>query len=200
MRIENLMDGGRVLPMTRWGSPVMHASTRAVAAFDEELHTLVRDMFATMKTSRGVGLAATQVGVDLAVFVHRCPDENDEYHEGAVCNPTLHLPVGKDRRLDVAAEGCLSLPGAFQVLGRPDHAVCSGVDPFGQPVTVIGTGLLARCLQHETDQLSGIVFGDRLSSRARRDLYEQHRLRAGHYHERWPATPGGAAPSSSATQ
>jgi hypothetical protein len=73
MTLEDLKDGGRVLPMTRWGDSVMHARTRMVTVFDEELHTLVRDMFATMKASQGVGLAATQVGVDLAVFTYGCP-------------------------------------------------------------------------------------------------------------------------------
>lgn len=194
MRLESLMGGGRILPMTRWGSPVMHASTQPVATFDEELHGLVRDMFATMKASQGVGLAATQVGVGLALFLYDCPDENEDYQCGAVCNPTLRLPEGRERCVDVAAEGCLSLPGAFQMLGRPDHAVCSGVDPFGQPVEVLGTGLLARCLQHETDHLKGIVFGDRLSTQARRDLYEQHRSVAHHYPDDWPAKSEGTPP------
>jgi peptide deformylase len=164
----------------------MHARTRAVTVFDEELRTLVRDMFATMEASLGVGLAATQVGVDLAVFTYCCPDGDDVVRCGAVGNPTVVLPEGSSRSFDISDEGCLSLPGAFQQLGRPDHAVCSGVDPFGQPVTVIGTGLLARCVQHETDHLNGIVFGDRLSSRARRNLYEQHRLVAHLYPADWP--------------
>ena len=186
------MDGGRVLPMTRWGTAVMHASTRAVTAFDADLQALVRDMFATMEASQGVGLAATQVGVDLAVFTYACPDEDEVVHYGAVCNPTVSLPEGNERSFEIASEGCLSLPGAFEQLGRPDHAVCSGMDPFGQPVEVVGTGLLARCLQHETDHLNGIVFGDRLSNRARRDLYEQHRLAAHLFPDDWPChSPGG---------
>ena len=186
--IKPLMVGGRILPMTRWGDPVMHASTRQVTEFNEGLHMLVRDMFATMRASEGVGLAATQVGVDLALFIFSCPDEDAHIRHGAVCNPVLSLPEGKDRRLDVAAEGCLSLPGAFHPLARPDRAVCTGVDPFGEPVTVIGTGLLARCLQHETDHLKGIVFGDRLPNRARRDLYRQHQSVAHRYPNEWPTT------------
>lgn len=184
--------------MTRWGSPVMHARARAVSVFDEELHTLVRDMFATMEASQGVGLAATQVGVDLAVFTYGCPDGDEVVRYGAVCNPTVALPEGNNRSFDISSEGCLSLPGAFQQLGRPDHAVCSGVDPFGQPVIVVGTGLLARCLQHETDHLNGMVFGDRLSNRARRDLYEQHRLAAHLYPEDWPCHSAAVPPSADA--
>ena len=189
MALEDLKDGGRVLPMTRWGEGVMHARTRLVTVFDEELHSLVHDMFATMKASQGVGLAATQVGVDLAVFTYDCSDGDEVRHFGAVCNPAVALPEGRERTFDVSDEGCLSLPGAFQPLGRPDHAVCSGMDPFGHPVRVVGTGLLARCLQHETDHLNGIVFGDRLSNRSRRDLYEQHRLTADLYPDDWPRHP-----------
>ena len=72
MRIEDLMSGGSLLPITRWGQPVMHAPTRRVTAFGDELHQLIRDMFATMEAAHGVGLAATQVGRDLAVFILDC--------------------------------------------------------------------------------------------------------------------------------
>ena len=189
MEIEDLMTGGSLLPITRWGTPVMHAPTRPVTEFGEELHTLVRDMFATMRASQGVGLAATQVGRDLSLFVFDCPDEDDVYHHGAVCNPMVTVPEGEDRRLESTDEGCLSLPGGFQPLARPDRATCTGVDPFGRPVTIRGTGLLARCLQHETDHLDGTVFGDRLSTRLRRKLYQQHEELAHLYPSDWPVTP-----------
>jgi len=189
MEIEDLMTGGSLLPITRWGTPVMHAPTRPVTEFGEELHTLVRDMFATMRASQGVGLAATQVGRDLSLFVFDCPDEDDVYHHGAVCNPMVTVPEGEDRRLESTDEGCLSLPGGFQPLARPDRATCTGVDPFGRPVTIRGTGLLARCLQHETDHLNGTVFGDRLSTRLRRKLYQQHEELAHLYPSDWPVTP-----------
>lgn len=189
MEIEDLMTGGSLLPITRWGAPVMHAPTRPVTEFGEELHTLVRDMFATMRASQGVGLAATQVGRDLSLFVFDCPDEDDVYHHGAVCNPMVTVPEGEDRRLESTDEGCLSLPGGFQPLARPDRATCTGVDPFGRPVTIRGTGLLARCLQHETDHLNGTVFGDRLSTRLRRKLYQQHEELAHLYPSDWPVTP-----------
>jgi peptide deformylase len=189
MGIEELTTGGKLLRVTRWGEPVMHAPTRPVTAFDTELQELVRDMFATMDAARGVGLAATQVGVDLSLFVYDCPDEDEINRLGAVCNPVLTLPEGADRNLEAAEEGCLSLPGGYQLLARPDHATVTGLDPFGEPVTVHGTGLLARCLQHETDHLNGTVFGDRLSSRLRRKLYAQHEELAHLYPEDWPLTP-----------
>lgn len=189
MRVQELVEGGGLRRVTRWGEPVMHGPTRPVTAFDDDLHTLIKDMFATMRAAHGVGLAATQVGVDLAVFIYECPDADDQVHLGAICNPVVTLPEGKDRVLEASEEGCLSLPGGYQLLARPDVAVCEGVDPFGQPVRVEGTGLLARCLQHETDHLNGTVFGDRLSTRARRKLYEVHESLAHLYPDDWPITP-----------
>ena len=189
MDVKELMTGGTLLPITRWGTPVMHTPTRKVESFDDDLRTLVRNMFATMEASRGVGLAATQVGVDLAVFIYDCPDADDVFHSGVVCNPVVTLPEGDARRLVSDDEGCLSLPGGYQPLARPDFAVCTGVDLEGNPVRVEGTGTLARCLQHETDHLNGIVFGDRLSGRVRRKLYAQADDLAHLYPADWPVTP-----------
>jgi peptide deformylase len=186
---DDLTTGGQVLPITRWGTPVMHAATRPVEQFDDELRTLVRDMFATMEAASGVGLAANQVGRDLAVFVFDCPDEAEVRHVGVVCNPVVELPEGKDRNLDAADEGCLSYPGAYETLARPDHAICRGQDVNGLPVEIHGDGLLARCLQHETDHLNGTVFGDRLSGRSRKKLRQQHDDLAARYPDDWPVSP-----------
>jgi peptide deformylase len=185
----SLTTGGTVLPIARWGTPVMHARTRPVTDFDDRLKALVADMFATMYAAEGVGLAATQVGVDLAVFVFDCPDDDHVRHSGVICNPVVTLPEGKDRHLEASDEGCLSLPGAYIELARPDYAVCRGQGLDGQPVEVVGTGLLARCLQHETDHLNGTVFGDRLSGRARKKLYALHGERAENYPDDWPVSP-----------
>ena len=185
----DLTQGGKVLPITRWGTPVMHAKTRPVTDFGDELHQLIRDMFATMRAADGVGLAATQVGVDLAVFVYECPDADDRIQIGVVCNPEVTLPEGNARNLEAADEGCLSYPGGYQSLARPDHSTCTGQDAEGNDITVTGTGLLSRCLQHETDHLNGIVFGDRLSSRSYRKLEEQHAELVHLYPDDWPVTP-----------
>jgi peptide deformylase len=187
--VDELRTGGAVLPIIRWGTPVMHARTRPVTEFDKALLELVRNMFATMYAAEGVGLAATQVGVDRSVFVFDCPDDDQVRHVGVVCNPEVILPEGKDRKLEAADEGCLSLPGAYIELARPDRAVCRGRDHLGRSVEVTGTGLLARCLQHETDHLNGIVFGDRLSGRARKKLYSLHESLADHYPVDWPVSP-----------
>jgi peptide deformylase len=187
--VDELRTGGTVLPITRWGTPVMHARTRSITEFDDALLELVRNMFATMYAAEGVGLAATQVGLDRSLFVFDCPDDDQVRHVGVVCNPEVILPEGKDRKLETADEGCLSLPGAYLELARPDRAVCRGHDHLGRPVEITGTGLLARCLQHETDHLNGIVFGDRLSGRARKKLYSLHEAMADHYPVDWPVSP-----------
>jgi peptide deformylase len=182
-----LPDGGTVRPMTRWGDPVMHRLARPVTEFDESLRALAADMVATMYAAEGVGLAACQIGVDLAVFVFDCPDETGTAHQGVVCNPVLHLPEGKDRRLDDGDEGCLSYPGAFVPCARPDRARVTGLGLDGEPVEFSGTGLFARCLQHETDHTHGMVFGDRLSTRLRKRLRKQMEAEAEDYPEGWPA-------------
>ena len=181
--------GGTVRPMTRWGEPVMHRPQQPVATYDEELRSLVADMVETMYAADGVGLAACQIGVDLAVFVFDCPDDSGQHTVGVVCNPELTLPEGKDRQLEEADEGCLSLPGAFTTCARPDVARVTGVDHTGAPVAFDGTGLLARCLQHETDHLFGTVFGDRLAGRARKKLDKMQGELDDLYPADWPVTP-----------
>ena len=187
MSLSELRGGGTVLPITRWGTPVMHAPTRHVTVFDDRLHQLVKDMFATMEAAQGVGLAANQVGVDLAVFVFDCPDDQGARHTGVVCNPELFLPEGRDRKLDDGDEGCLSLPGAFIGCARPSYAKVEGQGLDGSPVSYAGDGLLARCLQHESDHCHGTVFGDRLNKRARKRLFKEADEAAEEYPSGWPA-------------
>ena len=194
-----LPDGGSVLPVTRWGAEVMHRPARPVTAYDDTLRDLVADMVATMRAADGVGLAACQVGVDLAVFVYDCPDESGNVHRGVVCNPVLHLPEGRERHLDDSEEGCLSYPGAFVECARPDFARVTGQGLDGAEVAYEGDGLLARCLQHETDHTRGTVFGDRLNNRARKKLRRQMESAAEDYPERWPLTGDGSATSGSAS-
>ena len=179
---------GKVLPITRWGEDVMHTKTKPVTDFGEELQQLIADMFATMEAAEGVGLAGTQVGRDLAIFVYDCPDDEGVRHRGVVCNPSVTLPTGRDRNLDSTEEGCLSYPGAYAPLARPDKATCTGVDEHGEPITIVGTGLFARCLQHETDHCNGTVFGDHLSSRQRRKLDELHAELSPRYPDDWPVS------------
>jgi peptide deformylase len=167
----------------------MHRELADVTVFDDDLRTLVADMVVTMYAASGVGLAANQVGEDFKVFVFDCPDVDGKHVTGVVCNPVLTLPEGRDRELEEHDEGCLSFPGAYVECTRPDTAHVSGFDENGEPVEFVGTGLLARCLQHETDHLYGTVFGDRIPDRARKKLTKRHKEAADRYPEDWPVSP-----------
>ncbi len=159
---------GTPRPITRYGNPVLHRRCAEVTVFDDDLAQLVADMFASMAAARGVGLAANQIGVDARLFVVDCPDATGTHVVAHVVNPVLHLP--ENRELDDDTEGCLSVPGPHASVPRPATAYVTGVDVTGRPVRIDGTGLLARCLQHETDHLDGLLYVDRLPARQRKKL------------------------------
>ncbi|HET9077766.1 MAG TPA: peptide deformylase [Acidimicrobiales bacterium] len=185
MPLEELIRSGTVRPIVRWGDPVLHRRSQPVVDFGPELWGLLGDMFATMDAAEGAGLAAPQVGADLAVFVYDCLDGFGRRRQGLVCNP--ELAVMSDPEPATEMEGCLSLPGAYMPVTRDAVAVVTGQDHLGEPVRVAGTGTLARCLQHETDHLAGIVMEDRLTPAERRQLRRQHKKASGRYPEGWPA-------------
>ncbi|WP_426244504.1 peptide deformylase [Nocardioides sp. LHG3406-4] len=185
-----LPEGGTVRAMTRWGTPVMHRPQALVSGYDDALRSLAADMVATMYAADGVGLAACQIGEDVAMFVFDCLDDDDERWVGVVCNPVITLPEGRDRRLDDGDEGCLSFPGAFVECPRPDWARVDGFGLDGEPVSYEGTGLLARCLQHETDHTLGTVFADRISAKVRKKLEKAQEKVAGDFPPDWPAGGG----------
>ncbi len=178
---------GTVRPITRWGEAVMHHRPEPVTVFDDQLRALAADMVATMYAADGVGLAACQIGRDLSLFVFDCPDDDGVRHQGVVCNPVLFLPVGRDRELDDGDEGCLSLPGAFVACARATWARVEGQRLDGSTVSHEGNGLLARCLQHETDHCEGTVFGDRLNKRTRKKLFKQAEEATADFPDGWPA-------------
>jgi len=146
------------------GDPVLHAPTRQVTSFDAELARLIDDMFASLAIAEGVGLAAPQIGIDLAVFVYDCPDETGVRQVGHVVNPTIDTSGPQETH----EEGCLSVPGPYHDLARATQATVHGLDKTGAPITVSGTGFFARCLQHETDHLRGILYIDHLPRGRRR--------------------------------
>ena len=146
------------------GDPVLHTPTQPVADFDESLARLIDDMFAALAVAGGVGLAAPQIGVSLAVFVYDCPDETGTHQVGHVVNPTI-TTSGDQETTD---EGCLSVPGPYHELPRPSQATVRGVDKTGAAIEVSGTGFFARCLQHETEHLRGVLYIDHLPRNRRR--------------------------------
>ncbi len=142
-----------------FGDPVLREVCRPVTDFGPGLERLVRDLMDTCRLPGRAGLAAPQIGVDLRVFSYSIEDG-----EGYLINPRL---VSSEGHQD-GPEGCLSIPDLYAPTPRAEHAVATGVDLAGRPVTVEGTGLLARCLQHELDHLEGHLFLDRLSPGERR--------------------------------
>jgi len=159
-----------VRPIRIVGDPVLSTPTRRVREVDDELRTLVADMFDTMAAAHGVGLAANQVGVDLRVFVYDCPDEEGRRARGVVVNPVIETSARPEGMPDPEDddEGCLSVPAEQFPTGRAEWARVTGTDLDGAPVVVEGTGFLARCLQHETDHLDGLLYLDRLVGRNQR--------------------------------
>lgn len=143
-----------------FGDPVLTTPAQAVRTFDKELRVLVRDLTDTMLDAPGAGLAAPQIGVGLRVFVY---DVDDEI--GHLINPVLG-PFSEEQQ--DGEEGCLSFPGLAFPTPRAQSVVARGVNMYGDPVVVEGSALLARCLQHETDHLDGILFIDRMDAEARK--------------------------------
>jgi peptide deformylase len=137
------------------GDPVLRTVAEPVTTFDKELRRLVTDLADTMRQAGGVGLAAPQLGVSLRVFTYL----DDEEEVGHLVNPVLG-PFSEEM-MD-GEEGCLSLPGLSFELKRPERVVAVGQNVHGDPVTIEGSGMLSRCVQHETDHLNGVLFIDRL--------------------------------------
>jgi peptide deformylase len=151
------------------GDPVLAEVARPVTEFDDALAKLVDDMFASLAVAEGVGLAAPQIGVGLQVFVYDCPDDAGVRQRGHVVNPTIETSGEQI----VADEGCLSVPGPYHELARAASATVRGVDRTGAPVEVSGTGFFARCLQHETDHLKGMLYIDHLPRNRRRRVLRE---------------------------
>jgi peptide deformylase len=147
------------------GDPILETRCRPVTSFDTELSTLIDDMFASMYVAEGVGLAAPQIGSDLAVFVYDCPDSSGVRHVGHLVNPTLSAASSD---IDDGEEGCLSVPGPVHEIDRAWQVTASGFDRTGAPTEVTGTGFFARCLQHEYDHLQGTLYIDHLPRNRRR--------------------------------
>ena len=145
-------------PILRYGEPPLHQRAAAVTSFDDQLQTLVDDMIQTMYAAPGIGLAATQIGVALRVFVVDVSVGRNPADLIVMINPAF---VERDG-MQLEEEGCLSIPGFNATVVRPARAVVAGLDRQERPQTIEGTGLLARAFQHEMDHLDGTVFVDRL--------------------------------------
>lgn len=155
-----------VRPIVISGEPVLHRGADLITDFSTpELTTLITDMWDTLEASRGVGLAAPQVGVGLRVFVYDLRIMDMPFH-GCLINPVVQpgkVSAEPPHPYD-DSEGCLSFPGVHYPLRRADWVRLEGYDQHGERISIEAEGFHARCLQHETDHLNGRLFVDRLES------------------------------------
>lgn len=156
-----------VLPIRITGEPVLHAPATEVTVFDDDLRTLVADMFETMDLAPGVGLAGPQVGVGQRLFVYSWTDDDGVLWRGAAVNPVLWTTPAVPESIeeldeDDESEGCLSVPGERFPLRRSEGALLQAFDEHGEPFEIEAHGWLARVFQHEYDHLDGVLYADRL--------------------------------------
>jgi peptide deformylase len=149
-----------IQPVRMFGDPILRTRADEVTDFDAELRRLVRDLDETLTDQAGSGLAAPQIGVGLRVFAF-----HDEDVSGHLVNPVLEFP--DEEEMD-GPEGCLSLPGLYFDTKRRLNTVAKGFTADGDPIQVVGANHLARCLQHETDHLDGVLFIDRMDAERRK--------------------------------
>ena len=144
-----------ILPVRKFGDPVLRRRALPVSAVTPELRATIRDMIDTMYHEVGIGLAAPQVGISLRLMVL---DAEKGRGPRTLVNPEI---VERGGSL-VEEEGCLSLPGIFAPVERSEWLRLEARDDSGEPVTIDARGLLARVIQHEVDHLDGMLFIDRL--------------------------------------
>lgn len=137
---------------------MLHQPASPVAEITPEIQQLIDDMVQTMYAAPGVGLAATQIGVALRIFVADVSFGRNPADLLCFVNPEFVEREG----MQLEDEGCLSVPGFNATVARPSRVVMKGLDRNGNAQQVEGTGLLARCFQHEMDHLEGVLFVDRL--------------------------------------
>ena len=147
-----------IRPILRYGDSLLHQLASEVPAVDDGVQQLIDDMIETMYAAPGVGLAATQVGVPMRVFVIDLSVGRRAADLIVMVNPVF---VERDG-MQLEEEGCLSVPGFNATVVRPARAVVRGLDRSGTEQTIEGRELLARAFQHEMDHLDGTVFIDRL--------------------------------------
>ena len=147
-----------LLPILRFPNPRLKKIAAPITHFDEALRRLAEDMAETMYEAPGIGLAATQVDVHQQLIVIDVSETRDQLQ--VFINPEI---IKKSDTLQSYEEGCLSIPGIYDKVERPDAVTVTALDLDGKPFTIDTDGLLAVCIQHEIDHLDGILFIQHLS-------------------------------------
>ena len=139
--------------------------SQEVVDFNEKLHTLLDDMYDTMLSKKGVGLAAIQIGVDIRALIINLPDEDEEEAEQPkestleIINPVFITKSGLCKH----QEGCLSIPGVYEDIERAEHIVVEYQNRHGEKQLIDNNEFLSIAIQHEVDHLEGKVFIEKLS-------------------------------------
>lgn len=160
------------LDLTYYGNPILRKKALPVEEITDEIRELVSNMVDTMYETKGLGLAAPQVGVSLAIYVSCIEKEDDEgeIHCGEpqiFINPVLSNPSDV---LVEREEGCLSIPGIYGGVVRPLSIDVEATDQEGNQFKITTTRYVARCMMHEYDHLQGILFPDRIKGKRRKEM------------------------------
>lgn len=157
-----------VYPIRTFGDPVLRLETKPVQDIDDKVRTLARDLIETMYQAPGVGLAANQIGISRRIAVF---DTQDELGPRVMINPRVVETCG-DWEFE---EGCLSVPGRYWEIARPEFARVEALDLDGHPVEYAGDGIVGRVLQHEVDHLDGLLLVDHLPKLVRKNALKELR-------------------------
>lgn len=147
-----------ILDIVYYGDPRLEKVSEPIEDFNAELRKLVKDMFETMYFTNGVGLSAPQIGVNKRLLIVDVSAGEDRSKQLVLINPVVTETSGEQK----GQEGCLSFPGLFANVGRPNYAKVRGFNPEGKAIELEGTGLQARAFLHEIDHLDGILFIQRM--------------------------------------
>jgi peptide deformylase len=151
--------------------PILREKAKRIKSFDGNLRKLVADMFETMHTNHGVGLAAPQIGLSIRLLVAELepdPKEGERGFKVALCNPEI---IKSSDEMESGPEGCLSIPGWVGDVPRSVSVTVKGQTPEGKEVRIKADHYFARVLQHEIDHLNGVLFTDRVT-----DIKTLHRI------------------------
>ena len=151
------------LQVINYPHPTLRHKSRPIKRVDADLVKVIREMFQLMYASRGIGLAANQVGLPLRLFVANLSGEAGSGEEQVFINPVLTKPKGNEE----GEEGCLSFPQLYGPVIRPKEVTVNAYNLRGEEIKANLSGMLARVIQHEYDHLEGVLFVDRMSSTAK---------------------------------
>ena len=164
-----------LLNILEFPDPRLRTKATPVDKFDDDLRRLVKDMFETMYAAPGIGLAATQVNIHKQVIVVDISENQSDPH--VFINPAITI---LDSTPEEYNEGCLSVPGFYEIVKRPHSVQVNALDVEGKPQVIKPEGLLSVCIQHEIDHLNGKLFVDHISllkrQKIRKKLEKQRRL------------------------